>query len=225
MKRTPEPNASIESKAPPRANLARPRLAQFSPRDVQTAWGRSRNLSRGYKWNEESVGLALTWAGSRESDTNTRRRLVDYCAPACIGRHRRTALAAVAAHCLFPRSASHGRAVLIGTSSVFGPAICAMSLGIVGRAAFDTRRAQPDIQLGGKRDCRGIDGPARLLRSNRSIFFFVAAFASDNSRAPLIRPAELTTNWPRRAGRRKRAKRKGLAALPRPHLSSSLYAR
>jgi ABC-type branched-subunit amino acid transport system permease subunit len=68
--------------------------------------------------------------------------------------------------------------VLIGgTSSIFGPAICAISLGIVGRAAFDAARAQSDVQLGRQRDAAVSMGLLGYLVSNRSIFFFVVVCA------------------------------------------------
>jgi predicted MFS family arabinose efflux permease len=84
--------------------------------------------------------------------------------------------------------------VLIGgTSSVFLPAICAMSLGIVGRAAFDARQGRNQTFNSAGNVIAAVSmGVLGYLVSNRSIFFFVAAFAVPTILVLLlIRPAEI----------------------------------
>src|SRR5580700_2460883 len=116
--------------------------------DVQTGVGPFLAIYlAGYKWNEERVGLALTVGGIAGILSQTPAGgFVDFL------RSKRTlvgaAVAALAAGALlialFPSFWPVMTAqVLIGsTSSVFIPAICAMSLGIVGRAAFDLRQGR-----------------------------------------------------------------------------------
>lgn len=84
--------------------------------------------------------------------------------------------------------------VLIGgTSSVFLPAICAMSLGIVGRAAFDARQGRNQTFNSAGNVIAAVSmGVLGYLVSNRSIFFFVAVFAVPTIFVLLlIRPAEI----------------------------------
>jgi predicted MFS family arabinose efflux permease len=87
-----------------------------------------------------------------------------------------------------------GAQVLIGgTSSVFLPAICAMSLGIVGRAAFDIRQGRNQtFNSAGNVTAAVSMGLLGYFVSNRSIFFFVAAFAVPTILVLLlIRPGEI----------------------------------
>jgi predicted MFS family arabinose efflux permease len=87
-----------------------------------------------------------------------------------------------------------GAQVLIGgTSSVFLPAICAMSLGIVGRAAFDTRQGRNQTFNSAGNVIAAVSmGLLGYFVSNRSIFFFVAVFAVPTILTLLlIRPAEI----------------------------------
>jgi predicted MFS family arabinose efflux permease len=84
--------------------------------------------------------------------------------------------------------------VLIGsTSSIFLPAICAMSLGIVGRAAFDTRQGRNQTFNSAGNVIAAVSmGLLGYLVSNRSIFFFVAVFAAPTILVLLmIRPSEI----------------------------------
>jgi hypothetical protein len=80
-----------------------------------------------------------------------------------------------------------------GTSSVFVPAICAMSLGIVGRAAFDTRQGRNQtFNSAGNVTTALSMGRLGYLVSNRSIFFFVVALAVPTIFVLLlVRPAEI----------------------------------
>jgi len=200
MKRTPEPNASIESKAPPSQQTLRGLdWLNFLLADVQTGVGPFLAIYlAGYKWNEESVGLALTVGGIAGILAQTPAGgLVDYLrAKRALVGIGVTALAAGALLiALFPSFwPVMGAQVLIGgTSSVFGPAICAMSLGIVGRAAFDTRQGRNQTFNSAGNVIAAVSmGLLGYYVSNRSIFFFVAAFALPTILVlDLIRPAEI----------------------------------
>jgi predicted MFS family arabinose efflux permease len=84
--------------------------------------------------------------------------------------------------------------VLIGgTSSVFGPAICAVSLGVVGRAAFDLRQGRNQtFNSAGNVVAAVSRGLLGYFVSNRSIFFFVVVLAVPTILAlVLIKPAEI----------------------------------
>jgi predicted MFS family arabinose efflux permease len=152
--------------------------------DVQTGVGPFLAIYlAGYKWNEERVGLALTVggvagilaqtpAGAWVDAVRSKRALVG------------AAVVALAAGALaiafFPSFAPVLAAqVSIGaTSSVFIPAICAMSLGIVGRAAFDRRQGRNQtFNSAGNVTAAVSMGLLGYFVSNRSIFFFVAALA------------------------------------------------
>jgi hypothetical protein len=69
--------------------------------------------------------------------------------------------------------------VLIGgTSSILGPAICAVSLGIVGRKAFDTRQGRNRTFNSAGNVAGAVSmGLLGYLISNRSIFFLVSVCA------------------------------------------------
>jgi predicted MFS family arabinose efflux permease len=87
-----------------------------------------------------------------------------------------------------------GAQILIGgTSSVFIPAICAMSLGIVGRGAFDIRQGRNQTFNSAGNVMAAVSmGLLGYLVSNRSIFFFVVALAVPTILVLfMIRPAEI----------------------------------
>ena len=200
MKRAPEPDASIETKASPsRQTLRGLDWLNFLLADVQSGVGPFLAIYlAGYKWNEESVGLALTISGIAGILTQTPAgALVDFLRSkrALVG----VAVAALATGALlialFPKFwPVMGAQVLIGgTSSVFLPAICAMSLGIVGRAAFDTRQGRNQTFNSAGNVIAAVSmGLLGYFVSNRSIFFFVAAFVAPTILVLLmIRPAEI----------------------------------
>jgi predicted MFS family arabinose efflux permease len=152
----------------------------------------------GYKWNEERVGLALTVGGIAGILTQTPAGgFVD------LLRSKRALIAAAVATlaagalliALFPSFwPVMGAQVLIGgTSSVFLPAICAMSLGIVGRAAFDIRQGRNQTFNSAGNVVAAVSmGLLGYFLSNRSIFFFVAAMAVPTVLVLLlIKPAEI----------------------------------
>jgi Na+/H+ antiporter NhaD/arsenite permease-like protein len=163
--------------------------------DVQTGVGPFLAIYlAGYKWNEERVGLALTVGGIAGILTQTPAgALVDF-----LRSKRALVAAAVAALAagalliaLFPSFwPVMGAQVLIGgTSSVFLPAICAMSLGIVGRAAFDFRQGRNQTFNSAGNVIAAVSmGLLGYFVSNRSIFFFVRL-----SRSPRFCPASHQT--------------------------------
>jgi predicted MFS family arabinose efflux permease len=152
--------------------------------DVQTGVGPFLAIYlAGYHWNEEKVGLALTVGGIASILTQTP-------AGALVDRLRSkrtliaTAIVALAAGALLiafvPKfwPIMTAQVVIGGTSSLFGPAICAISLGVVGRAAFDTRQGRNQtFNSAGNVAAAVMMGLLGYLVSNRSIFFFVVALA------------------------------------------------
>jgi predicted MFS family arabinose efflux permease len=200
MKRARQTDASIETRTCPSPGTLRGLdWLNFLLADVQSGVGPFLAIYlAGYRWNEESVGLALTVGGIAGILTQTPAGgLVDFV------RSKRAlvavAVAALAAGALlialFPSFwPVMGAQVLIGgTSSVFLPAICAMSLGIVGRAAFDTRQGRNQTFNSAGNVIAAVSmGLLGYFVSNRSIFFFVAVFAAPTILVLLlIRPAEI----------------------------------
>jgi predicted MFS family arabinose efflux permease len=200
MKRAPETNASIEAKAPPSQQTLRGLdWLNFLLADVQSGVGPFLAIYlAGYRWNEESVGLALTVggisgiliqtpAGGLVDSLRSKRALVG----AAVGALAVGALLIALFPSFWPVM---GAQVLIGgTSSVFLPAICAMSLGIVGRAAFDVRQGRNQTFNSAGNVVAAVSmGLLGYFISNRSIFFFVAVFAAPTILVLLlIRPAEI----------------------------------
>src|ERR1700733_13497618 len=149
--------------------------------DVQTGVGPFLAIYlAGYGWNEERVGLALTLCGIAGILAQTPAgALVDQL-------HRKRALiaAGIGARAFgalliafVPTLPSVMLAqVLIGaTSSIFGPAICAISLGIVGHQLFDARQGRnQSFNSAGNVVAALSMGLIGYFVSNRSIFFFVA---------------------------------------------------
>jgi predicted MFS family arabinose efflux permease len=200
MKSTREPDAAVKTKpSPSRQTLRGLDWLNFLLADVQTGVGPFLAIYlAGYKWNEERVGLALTVGGISGILAQTPAGgLVD------VLRSKRVlvgvAVAAMAAGALlialFPSFwPVMGAQVLIGgTSSVFIPAICAMSLGIVGPAAFDTRQGRNQTFNSAGNVIAAVSmGLLGYLVSNRSIFFFVMALAAPTILVLLlIRPADI----------------------------------
>jgi predicted MFS family arabinose efflux permease len=200
MKSAREPDPSIETKtSPSRRTLRGLDWLNFLLADVQTGVGPFVAIYlAGYRWNEQSVGLALTVGGIAGILTQTPAgALVDFL------RSKRAlvalGVAALAAGALlialFPSfwPVMAAQILVGGTSSVFGPAICAMSLGIVGRAAFDTRQGRNQtFNSAGNVTAALSMGLLGYLVSNRSIFFFVVALAVPTIFVLLlIRPAEI----------------------------------
>ena len=150
--------------------------------DVQTGVGPFLAIYlAGYKWNEQSVGIALTVGGIAGIITQTPAgALVDRL------RSKRALIAfgviALAVGALlialwpafWPVMAAQ---ILVGgTSSIFIPAICAISLGIVGRQLFDRRQGRNQTFNSAGNVVAAVSmGLLGYYISNRSIFFFVLA--------------------------------------------------
>ena len=167
--------------------------------DVQTGVGPFLAIYlAGYRWNEERVGLALTVggiagilaqtpAGGLVDLVRSKRGLV----AAAVGALAAGALLIALFPAFWPVL---GAQVLIGaTSSVLIPAVCAMSLGIVGRSAFDRRQGRNQtFNAAGNVAAAVAMGLLGYLISNRSIFFLVVALALPTMlMLSLIDPAEI----------------------------------
>jgi MFS family permease len=149
--------------------------------DVQTGVGPFLAIYlAGYGWNEQRVGIALTVGGIAGIFAQTP-------AGALVDRlHSKRAMiaagiAALAMGALLIALAPAfwsvmSAQILIGSaSSVFIPAICAISLGIVGRHLFDARQGRnQSFNSAGNVVAAVSMGLLGYFVSNRSIFFFVA---------------------------------------------------
>ena len=200
MRASSESYASQVTKmSPSRRSLRGLDVLNFLLADVQTGVGPFLAIYlAGYNWNEERVGLALTVGGIAGILTQTPDgALVDSLRSkrAMVG----VAIVALAAGALLTAFCPSfwpvigAQALIGGTSSVFLPAICAISLGIVGPAAFDARqgRNQAFNSAGNVTAalCMGLLG---YFISNRGIFFFVVAVAVPTILVLLtIRPEEI----------------------------------
>jgi len=150
--------------------------------DVQTGVGPFLAIYlAGYGWNEQRVGFTLTVAGIAGILTQTpagalvdrlhsKRTLI----AAGVGALAVGALLIAFAPSFWPVMTAQ---ILIGgTSSIFAPAICAVSLGIVGQQAFDARQGRNQTWNSAGNVVAAVSmGLLGYLLSNRSIFFFVAA--------------------------------------------------
>jgi predicted MFS family arabinose efflux permease len=152
--------------------------------DVQTGVGPFLAIYlAGYKWNEQSVGLALTVggiagilmqtpAGALVDSLKSKRALI---AAGIV------ALAMGALQiALFPSfwPILSAQVLIGGTSSIFGPAVCAISLGIVGHRLFDRRQGRNQTFNSAGNVAAAVSmGLLGYFISNRSIFFFVAVCA------------------------------------------------
>ena len=160
----------------------------------------------GYWWNEQSVGLALTVGGIAGIATQTP-------AGALVDRLRsKRALVAAAVACLtvgalvtafFPSlwPVLTAQALIGGSSSVFGPAIAAISLGLVGYKGFDRRQGRNQtFNSAGNVTAAVAMGLIGYFLSNRGIFFFVAMLAVPTIlMLSLIRPQEIDYDMARGA--------------------------
>jgi len=195
------PNALKEwdDKAPSARTLRGLDWLNFFLADVQTGVGPFLAIYlAGYEWNEQSVGLALTVGGIAGI-------LMQTPAGALVDRLRsKRALIAVGIVALasgalliafLPTfwSVMSAQVLIGGTSSVFGPAICAVSLGIVGHHLFDRRQGRNQTFNSAGNVVAAVSmGVLGYFVSNRSIFFFVAVCALPTILTLLIiRPDEI----------------------------------
>jgi MFS family permease len=134
-------------------------------------------------WNEQRVGLALTVGGIAGILAQTP-------AGALVDRlHAKRGLIAVGVAALaagaliiavFPSfwPVMTGQILIGGRSSVFGPAICAISLGVVGRELFDRRQGRNQTFNSAGNVVAAVSmGLIGYFVANRGIFLFVVALA------------------------------------------------
>jgi predicted MFS family arabinose efflux permease len=168
--------------------------------DVQTGVGPFLAIYlAGYGWNEERVGLALTVGGIAGILAQTPAgALVDRL------RSKRALIAAgivaLAAGALLIAlaptfwSVMAAQVLIGGTSSVFGPAICAVSLGVVGHHLFGPRQGRnQSFNSAGNVIAAVSMGLLGYYVSDRSIFFFVVGCSIPTLLTLLIiRPDEIS---------------------------------
>jgi MFS family permease len=167
--------------------------------DVQTGVGPFLAIYlAGYRWNEERIGLVLTIGGIAGIVTQTPAgALVDRL------RSKRALIAggilALAVGALLIAfvpvfwSVISAQILIGGTSSIFAPAICAISLGVVGHRLFDRRQGRNQgFNSAGNVVAAVAMGLLGYYVSNRSIFFFVVFSTIPTVVALLmIRPDEI----------------------------------
>jgi MFS family permease len=187
------------AKEPSRRALRGLDWLNFLLADVQTGVGPFLAIYlAGYGWDEQRVGIALTVGGIAGILTQTPAgALVDQL------RSKRAliaaAIVALATGALLiaflPNywSVMSAQALIGGTSSVFGPAICAVSLGIVGHQLFDRRQGRNQAFNSAGNVAAAVSmGLLGYFVSNRSIFFFIAICAFPTILTLLlIRPEEI----------------------------------
>jgi len=195
----PDASKVRDDKAPTARTLRGLDWLNFFLADVQTGVGPFLAIYlAGYKWNVEGVGLALTVGGIAGILTQTPAgALVDRL------RSKRALIAvgivALAAGALLIAflptfwSVMSAQVLIGGTSSIFGPAICAISLGIVGHRLFDRRQGRNQTFNSAGNVVAAVSmGILGYFVSNRSIFFFVALCALPTVLTLLIiRPDEI----------------------------------
>src|ERR1700691_5663634 len=176
--------AADRTQEPSKGSLRGLDWLNFFLADVQTGVGPFLAIYlAGYRWNEESVGLALTVGGIAGI-------LMQTPAGALVDRLRSkraliaAGIAALAAGALLIAfvptfwSVMSAQVLIGGTSSVFGPAICAISLGIVGHRSFDRRQGRNQtFNSAGNVAAAVAMGLLGYYISDRGIFFFVAVRA------------------------------------------------
>jgi MFS family permease len=186
--------------------------------DVQTGVGPFLAIYlAGYAWDEERVGFALTVGGIAGILAQTPAgALVDQV------HQKRTVIAAGVGAlalgalliALVPTfwSVMSAQILIGGTSSVFGPAICAISLGIVGHHLFDPRQGRnQSFNSAGNVVAAVAMGLLGYFVSNRSIFFFVVICTLPTLLAlRKIRPDEI--DYERARGAREAHDRKPVGA-------------
>jgi predicted MFS family arabinose efflux permease len=176
--------------------------------DVQTGVGPFLAIYlAGYGWDQQSAGWVLTVGGLAGIAAQTP-------AGALVDRLRaKRALVATGVVCLaagamvialLPRfwPVMLAQALIGVTSSVFGPAVAAISLGLVGRAAFDRRQGRNQtFNSAGNVVAAVAMGLIGYFVANRGIFFFVVAMVVPTLFClRLINPAEIDYDEARGCG-------------------------
>jgi predicted MFS family arabinose efflux permease len=192
-------NASEPERSPSTHSLRGLDAVNFLLADVQTGVGPFVAIYlAAHGWREGRVGWALTFgsiagilsqtpAGALADSVRAKRALVG------------AAVVAVAIGALviglFPSFGDVfvAQVLIGGASSAFIPVICAISLGLVGHAAFDERQGRNQtLNSAGNVVAAVSMGLLGYFVSNRSIFFLVAALAAPTLLAlRSIRPEEI----------------------------------
>jgi MFS family permease len=191
--------ADTDDQSPSRKTLRGLDWLYFFLADVQTGVGPFLAIYLAKcGWNEQAVGVALTVGGIAGILAQTP-------AGALVDRaHSKRALIALGVVVLaagafmiaiFPKPWPVMTAqILIGSSSsIFIPAICAISLGVVGHARFDRRQGRNQtFNAAGNVVAAVSMGLIAYFLTDRGIFFFVIAFAVPTlSALAMIRPEDV----------------------------------
>ena len=181
LKRDHNSRAEGQPRQPSKRSLRGLDWLNFFLADVQTGVGPFLAIYlAGYAWNEERVGLALTVGGIAGILAQTPAgALVDQV------HWKRTLIAAGVGALAFGAlliafsptfwSVMSAQVLIGATSSIFAPAICAISLGIVGHHLFDVRQGRnQSFNSAGNVVAAVSMGLLGYFVSNRSIFVFVA---------------------------------------------------
>jgi predicted MFS family arabinose efflux permease len=215
----------VRSPSPSKRSLRGLDWLNFFLADVQTGVGPFLAIYlAGYAWNEQQVGLALTIggiagiiaqtpAGALVDRLHAKRTLI----AVGVGGLAAGALLIAITPSFWPVMAAQ---VVIGAmSSIFIPAICAMSLGIVGHSRFDARQGRNQgFNSAGNVLAAVSMGLLGYFVSNRSIFFFVTLCTIPTLMVlHAIRPDEIDYELARGASPRDGARPAGLRALLNDH--------
>ena len=174
-------------------------LLNFFLADVQTGVGPFLAIYlAGHQWDEERVGLALTVGGLAGVLAQTPAgAMVDFLRSkrALLGSGVAALATGALLIALFPSfwPVMAAQALIGGTSSLFIPTTCAISLGLVGHAAFDARQGRNQaFNSAGNVTAAVLMGLIGYFISNRGVFFFVVALAVPTiATLFLINPAEI----------------------------------
>jgi MFS family permease len=157
--------------------------------DVQTGVGPFLAIYlAGYKWNEGIAGiLTQTPAGALVDRLRSKRALI------AAGIVALAAGALLIAFAPTFRPVMSAQVLIGGISSIFGLAVCAISLGVVGRKLFDRRQGRNQTFNSAGNVVAAVSmGLLGCFISNRSIFFFVSLCTLPTLLALLlIRPDEV----------------------------------
>ncbi len=184
MKRGTATSERTAQSRPGRASLRGLDWLNFFLADVQSGVGPFLAIYLAASgWSAETVGIALTGGGiagiiaqtpaGALADRVRFKRALLATGTVCLGIG---ALMIAMLPTFWPVMAAQ---TLIGvTTSLFGPTLCAISLGLVGRAAFDRRQGRNlTFNAAGNVVAAIAMGLIGYFISNRGIFFFVVAFA------------------------------------------------
>src|ERR1700678_3705475 len=195
----PHPDVGDRSARASRKSLRGLDWLNFFLADVQSAVGPFLAIYLAASgWNEQTVGIALTGggiagiiaqtpAGGLTDRIHSKRALIA-CGVVALAVG---ALIIATFPAFWPVMVAQ---TLIGvSSSVFGPTVVAISLGLVGRELFDRRQGRNQTFNSAGNVVAAVSmGLLGYFLSNRSIFFFVAVFAFPTILVLLlIRPTEI----------------------------------